>query len=478
MHRNPRIAWTCVAFAALVAVAANPTAYADEPHIPRSSLHLELGAGLPTAGHLSPPGTRDHTAHVGIVGWLSVDFVLKGPFAIEAIGGGGRMFELYDLNPDQPGGRNPTNGFSWFTFGIGGRLRFLEHAAEDAEGHRLRQGNFWVSTHIGYYRFAGRQFGVDAAFGHEWGISRAFGMGIFARGFMGLNGHGRPWVPGERETVAALFAGLSGTFDLTARRVDDTPAPTPPGDSDGDGITDDVDGCAAVAEDMDGFEDADGCPDRDDDGDGVMDGHDTCAHEAEDVDGFEDTDGCIDADNDQDSIADADDQCPMEPGTQDLGGCPDPDRDHDGVPNRVDNCPDEAGTQANQGCAEAQLVSIEDGRLETLNRIMFRTGSYVIDPSSYPVLEDVAEVLNSHPEITLMSIEGHTDETGSAHGNELLSARRAHAVVEHLVRFGHVDASRLVARGFSADRPHVADADSSADHRENRRVELRIVNTP
>ena len=64
---------------------------------------------------------------------------------------------------------------------------------------------------------------------------------------------------------------------------------------------------------------------RDADGDGVADGADKCASEAEDRDGFEDADGCPEPDNDRDGVPDDDDECPdfaEEPGG-DRDGCPD-----------------------------------------------------------------------------------------------------------------------------------------------------------
>jgi OOP family OmpA-OmpF porin len=47
-------------------------------------------------------------------------------------------------------------------------------------------------------------------------------------------------------------------------------------DRDRDGILDDVDQCPGIAEDRDGFEDADGCPEVDNDDDGIIDGEDAC----------------------------------------------------------------------------------------------------------------------------------------------------------------------------------------------------------
>ena len=116
-------------------------------------------------------------------------------------------------------------------------------------------------------------------------------------------------------------------------------------DKDGDGVPDDVDQCPELKEDIDGYQDDDGCPDWDNDGDGVPDEEDRCPLEKEDEDGFQDEDGCPDLDNDADGIPDLKDACPNEAGPTSAdpkqNGCPDRDGDH--VADFVDACPDQAG---------------------------------------------------------------------------------------------------------------------------------------
>ena len=132
-------------------------------------------------------------------------------------------------------------------------------------------------------------------------------------------------------------------------------------DSDGDGIPDHRDACPYQAEDKDGFQDDDGCPDLDNDGDGIPDALDRCPNQAEDKDGFQDQDGCPDLDNDGDGIPDKDDKCPNEPedkdGFEDQDGCPDWDNDKDGIPDAKDKCPNEPetlnGLDDDDGCPEA-----------------------------------------------------------------------------------------------------------------------------
>jgi OmpA-OmpF porin, OOP family len=132
-------------------------------------------------------------------------------------------------------------------------------------------------------------------------------------------------------------------------------------DRDGDGIKDNDDQCPTEAEDKDGYEDSDGCPDKDNDGDTILDADDHCPLQAEDSDGFQDTDGCPDPDNDGDGVEDTRDQCPDKKetmnGFKDDDGCPDePDKDGDGVPDAKDQCPDQAedtdGFQDTDGCPD------------------------------------------------------------------------------------------------------------------------------
>ncbi|MCK6528119.1 OmpA family protein [Myxococcota bacterium] len=134
----------------------------------------------------------------------------------------------------------------------------------------------------------------------------------------------------------------------------------PDPDNDKDGILDTADRCPASPEDLDGFEDADGCPEPDNDGDVVNDSLDQCPDQPEDRDGFRDTDGCPEADNDEDGILDADDQCPNMPeefnGIEDQDGCPENDADNDGVFDAQDRCPRDAedrdGFEDLDGCPD------------------------------------------------------------------------------------------------------------------------------
>ena len=167
-----------------------------------------------------------------------------------------------------------------------------------------------------------------------------------------------------------------------------------PKDSDGDGIPDNLDKCRDQPEDLDGFEDSDGCPDPDNDqdglidsadkcpnaagpvqnegcprtdkdGDGIEDSVDRCPSEPEDKDGFEDSDGCPDLDNDADGVPDGLDRCPLAAGPLENAGCPDGDKDGDGIVDRQDLCPDQPGPQEMRGCPDPDKDS--DGLVDRLD---------------------------------------------------------------------------------------------------------------
>jgi hypothetical protein len=70
--------------------------------------------------------------------------------------------------------------------------------------------------------------------------------------------------------------------------------PPPPQDLDGDGLVGDADHCPTQAEDKDGFQDDDGCPELDNDHDGIPDSSDKCPNVAEVKNGIADDDGCPD----------------------------------------------------------------------------------------------------------------------------------------------------------------------------------------
>lgn len=104
----------------------------------------------------------------------------------------------------------------------------------------------------------------------------------------------------------------------------------------------------------------------------------------------------------------------------------------------------------------------------TLN-VNFETNQSTIRAEDKPALDQVRELLQSTPSLRL-SVDGHTDNVGSAPANKSLSRDRASAIVDYLKRAG-IEPSRLKPQGFGAEAP-IADNRSEDGRAKNRRVEL------
>jgi outer membrane protein OmpA-like peptidoglycan-associated protein len=234
-----------------------------------------------------------------------------------------------------------------------------------------------------------------------------------------------------------------------------------PSDRDGDGIADAIDACPDEAEDLDGFEDGDGCPDGGAPGARVVDSADDSDEESTDEDCPEiptgsntmiGPDGCSVLDTDLDGIPDSQDKCPLEKET--INGFEDD-----------DGCPDEGGEDLTEYIANV--------RIDIKATITFETGRSTIKDESHAVLNQVALQILQHPDVRKVRVEGHTDSIGNEDDNLYLSQDRADSVRRYLISRG-VSKDRVVATGFGETRP-IATNDTAAGRARNRRVEFVIV---
>ena len=254
----------------------------------------------------------------------------------------------------------------------------------------------------------------------------------------------------------------------------------PDDDNDGDRRSDAEDQCPTEAEDIDGFDDDDGCPELDNDGDGIpdledricpldkedgvapqpadgcpadkrdtdsdgiYDPFDACFDQEEDIDGFDDWDGCPDPDQDKDGVADEDDRCPLcaedKDGFADDDGCPEGDNDLDGLADGKDQCPDEAevinGVSDFDGCPDeggAEVATLEGDRIAFAAPITFdRKG---LTKAGLVILDQAALIVLQHPEVTRWAVVVVAKRSSKA-------KQQGEWVVRHLVSRG-VDPSRL-----------------------------------
>lgn len=111
----------------------------------------------------------------------------------------------------------------------------------------------------------------------------------------------------------------------------------------------------------------------------------------------------------------------------------------------------------------------KDCRAE-LSGVYFTTASAVVLEASMPALERFAALMAAHPD-WVVTVEGHTDNIGSADYNMGLSNARANAVREALVTRFRVPAGRLQAKGYGLTRPVETNA-TEQGRAHNRRVEV------
>lgn len=229
-------------------------------------------------------------------------------------------------------------------------------------------------------------------------------------------------------------------------------------DADDDGVSDGDDACP----NQQGAIKYRGCPIPDTDNDGLNDEQDQCPSS----EGIAQYKGCPVPDTDKDGINDEQDKCPTSKGLGRYEGCPIPDSDKDGVNDEEDKCPSIAGIALNKGCADLQpLVNAATAKLK------FATGSNQLTNQQTNPLNTLIQLMEENPTLQL-SINGHTDNTGSLKINEKLSLSRAKVVMNYLIKKG-VDASRLTAKGFAYTLP-IADNATSKGRAMNRRVEMVV----
>jgi cysteine-rich repeat protein len=167
------------------------------------------------------------------------------------------------------------------------------------------------------------------------------------------------------------------------------------------------------------------------------------------------------------------------------------DRDGDGIPDNLDKCPDQPedqnGVEDEDGCPDAydrDKDRIEDTpppyQPETLEDVVtmpapieFKFDTAIMLPGAEVYLNRVLAILQKHPEVLKLEVQGHTSSEGGAEYNMRLSNARARAVFAWLVEHG-IPAERLVPRGYGLTQPLFPN-DSESNRQRNRRVQFRLL---
>lgn len=191
----------------------------------------------------------------------------------------------------------------------------------------------------------------------------------------------------------------------------------------------------------------------------VCTGIDNCPEEAEDFDGYQDDDGCPDPDNDRDGLCD--------PWVEAKGML----AQYAHICKGVDLCPEQPETQNgykdDDGCPDE--VPQPPKKVFVLEGVNFESGKATITQDSYISLMKVVDIMETFKEATF-EIVGHTDNVGSKEKNKQLSADRAAAVKNFLVENG-ISESRMTTSGMGDSKP-VASNKTPEGRAQNRRIEF------
>jgi outer membrane protein OmpA-like peptidoglycan-associated protein len=119
-----------------------------------------------------------------------------------------------------------------------------------------------------------------------------------------------------------------------------------------------------------------------------------------------------------------------------------------------------------------ELEPIEVGAQMQLHNIYYETDSFAILPESVPELQTLVDFLNNNAKLKV-EIQGHTDSSGDAANNQVLSEKRAKSVLNYLVENG-VAQNRLNSRGFGDSVP-ISTNETPDGRRLNRRTTIKIL---
>lgn len=122
-------------------------------------------------------------------------------------------------------------------------------------------------------------------------------------------------------------------------------------------------------------------------------------------------------------------------------------------------------------------VDIRNGKVyvSLTDKLLFDTGSIIIDDRGQQALKELAKVLKTQPEINI-SVEGHTDNQrvnnlGQIKDNWDLSVLRATSVVRYLTDVEKIENGRITATGKGEFQP-VAEGNTPEVRSRNRRIEI------
>ncbi|WP_394993463.1 OmpA family protein [Emticicia sp.] len=109
---------------------------------------------------------------------------------------------------------------------------------------------------------------------------------------------------------------------------------------------------------------------------------------------------------------------------------------------------------------------------EVLNNIFFDSGKFDLRSESFAELDKLQKLLKQNPTLKV-EISGHTDNVGKDSENQILSEKRALAVVNYLLNNG-TNVLNIRSIGYGSSKPMLPN-DSEENRQINRRIEMKIL---
>lgn len=141
------------------------------------------------------------------------------------------------------------------------------------------------------------------------------------------------------------------------------------------------------------------------------------------------------------------------------------DSDKDGVVDADDKCP---GTNVAFKVDATGCPIMLSEAVEIQMDVKFANNSSIVTPNNFAEIQKVSDFMKQFDK-TIVTVEGHTDSSGSDDYNKLLSQKRADSVRKVLINEFKIDASRVKATGFGESKP-VATNTTAEGRAQNRRV--------
>lgn len=132
--------------------------------------------------------------------------------------------------------------------------------------------------------------------------------------------------------------------------------------------------------------------------------------------------------------------------------------------------------QATQGVNDVngRVSNLDNYKEEFSSTIHFRLNSSALSEDDKKQLDDLAQKAKNE-KAYVIEVAGYADSSGKAARNQILSERRADAVIQYLEQNGDIEPRRILTPAAMGISHPTQDNSTAAGRKENRRVEVKVL---